>query len=612
MTGRTGLRWAIYPRISGKQGATSGDADDETVSMDTQEAECRAMIARIDPTGIVADGLVFREIHTGVELFTRPKLTQLREAVRRGEVDAIACYQPKRWARDPDHAGYLKTELREHGVMLRFVLDDHGDGDAADVMGYLEHWTGKKEHKDITERTHRARTKLVHLGQPWVGCKAPYGLRWRYQTIRHATGRVEQRKAGWNADPVEAAVVAWLFARFVDLGDAASLRRLEGELRERGIPSPMGKPGWTHATIKQVLTSRLYVGDAYGLTRRQDTADAYVGRTGKSAGRHKYRVKVVPEEDWVPLPSGYAPRLVEQHTFDAVQAKLGRLRPGGRRAVEPDLCIMRGGRARCAACGRALVIRRRPLRAAPDRPGKPGPKPRDVPRVQLVCNGRQKWNACPSPAVIEGRILDDAAVQLARTIYERPEILAEQAALHRESDPTRADLAMVEQTLAEIEQQQTSIALVAAQVTSAAAAAPLAAQLERLAGRAEQAVQDRAELLARRAGWDAERRFFEQFEAAAGGIQEELATFSAEEWQRAIDALGIVAVVRRAGRTADDRYELQTRLTGVLTLEMLRRLGLPADGRSPHVMDSTGSSAIHETPLILTWTAAQLRALAAS
>jgi DNA invertase Pin-like site-specific DNA recombinase len=209
---RTGLRWAIYCRISGRQGVRTGDDDEDTVSLDTQESANRELVGRLDPSGTIVEALVLREVHTGVELFTRPKLTRLREAIRRGEVDAVACYQPKRWTRDPDHAGYLRSELREHRVLLRFALDDPGDDEAGALVGYVQHWSGKQEHKSISEQTHRARAHLVHLGHAWAGCKAPYGLRWRFETIQHHDGCVEHKRIGWDADPAESAIVAGLFA----------------------------------------------------------------------------------------------------------------------------------------------------------------------------------------------------------------------------------------------------------------------------------------------------------------------------------------------------------------------------------------------------------------
>src|ERR671926_597172 len=98
------MRWAIYARISVDKGSRSDD-DADTVSLETQEDGCRELIACLDPEATIVEPLVLREVWTGIELFARPKLSRLREAVRRREIDAIACYQPKRWTRDPEHAG---------------------------------------------------------------------------------------------------------------------------------------------------------------------------------------------------------------------------------------------------------------------------------------------------------------------------------------------------------------------------------------------------------------------------------------------------------------------------------------------------------------------------
>src|SRR5262245_45781760 len=115
-------------RISGKQGTKTGDDDDDTVSLETQEQRCRDMIAALDPTGCVVEPLVLREVWTGVELFSRPKLMQeLLPAIRSGRIDAVACFHPWRWARDPDHAGYLYSEMDHRGVHIRFVEEDPGD-----------------------------------------------------------------------------------------------------------------------------------------------------------------------------------------------------------------------------------------------------------------------------------------------------------------------------------------------------------------------------------------------------------------------------------------------------------------------------------------------------
>ena len=57
------MRWGIYWRISTEQGERG---DDDYVSLETQEAGCRAMIERKDPAGSVDEGYVVRrERHRG-------------------------------------------------------------------------------------------------------------------------------------------------------------------------------------------------------------------------------------------------------------------------------------------------------------------------------------------------------------------------------------------------------------------------------------------------------------------------------------------------------------------------------------------------------------------
>jgi len=159
---RTGLRWAIYLRVSTrKQSLSVGDDPTDKVSLDEQDRYCRDLIEHLDPTGTIDPSHVYRDTHTGIDLFTRRNMTRLRDAIRRRDVDAVACYHPFRWTRDPDHWGYLRTELAAAGVAVRFAEDDPGDGDAGEVLGYLRAWSGKQDHKRITSNTHNARRALV-------------------------------------------------------------------------------------------------------------------------------------------------------------------------------------------------------------------------------------------------------------------------------------------------------------------------------------------------------------------------------------------------------------------------------------------------------------------
>jgi DNA invertase Pin-like site-specific DNA recombinase len=589
MKPKLGMRWAIYSRISGSQGAKIGDDDDDTASLETQEDGCRDMVARLDPTGAVDETLVFREVHTGVELFTRPALTRLREAMRQGRVDAVACYQPKRWARDPDHAGYLRTEMREHRVLLRFAIDDPGDDEAGALVGYVHHWAGKQEHKSITEQTHRARAKLVKMGQPWGGCKAPYGLRVRYATVAGHGSRVQRRSTGWDIEPAEARELVKMFEAALR---GASMRGIARDLMERSVPSPKGGKGWSGTVIRQLLEGRIYTGEAHGLRYKLDHDDRYLGKKGQSAGRWKARVTVKPEDEWERLPEGTAPQIIDEVTFAAVQRRLAGLKRGGKRPSDPTLTLMSDGRARCGACGRAMTM----WSTSPP---------------VLVCGGRTAPEPCPSKTAIRAPLLDRAVRELARTVYTHPEVILEQAEMHRASDPTAADLAVVEATLADVLRAQENIARVAGMIVDAEAAAPLVAQLTRLAEQKQAAERDRARLLEQRAGWEESRRFLAGFVETAAGVAAKLDGFGHAEWQKAVDALGINAVVRPVGKgwmkTGNvERYTLSLEFDGTVTAGAVERMGL---------MQLTGPTSLHEAhhaqSLTLSWHASQLAALLA-
>ena len=72
--GSTGLRWGIYSRISFDKGRR-GDGDD-TVSMETQEAGCRALIARLDHSRAAPYGRL------SAKLLVPDSLEIVRESIR--------------------------------------------------------------------------------------------------------------------------------------------------------------------------------------------------------------------------------------------------------------------------------------------------------------------------------------------------------------------------------------------------------------------------------------------------------------------------------------------------------------------------------------------------
>jgi DNA invertase Pin-like site-specific DNA recombinase len=66
---------------------------------------------------------VYREVHTGVELWERPQLTLLPDAIRRREVGVVIAYAIDRLARDPVHLGVIVSEAEHAGVEVCFVTE---------------------------------------------------------------------------------------------------------------------------------------------------------------------------------------------------------------------------------------------------------------------------------------------------------------------------------------------------------------------------------------------------------------------------------------------------------------------------------------------------------
>ncbi len=106
-------RAVIYVRVS-------TDKQGDNYSLGTQEEACRSYAAE---QGYIVLS-VFRETHTATELYERPELSRLREAMGRGEFDVLLCYDPDRFSRSQVHTALLQDFCERAEVELRFAMFD--------------------------------------------------------------------------------------------------------------------------------------------------------------------------------------------------------------------------------------------------------------------------------------------------------------------------------------------------------------------------------------------------------------------------------------------------------------------------------------------------------
>lgn len=291
---------AIYVRVS-----SAGQEDN--YSLQTQEDACRRYAGE---HGYGVAG-VYREVYSGVELWDRPQLTILRDAVRRRDVDVVIAYGIDRLSRDPVHLGVILTEAEHAGADVEFVTEPLDNSPEGQLIRFVRGYAAKIEHEKIRERSIRGRRARAQSGKPIPTSRPPYGYQWTDDRERLET------------DPVTAPVVQRVFRRCLE---GAPLRQIADELTRAGIPTATGKGPWRRTAVHYLLRHAAYAGRA-------------------SAWRGE-----------IPLPDGTIPALVDAESFAEVQGRL-RLNQqrASRNARDPEAALLRGGYVHCGVCGDTMV-----------------------------------------------------------------------------------------------------------------------------------------------------------------------------------------------------------------------------------------------------------------
>jgi site-specific DNA recombinase len=485
--GRPGLRAAIYARVSDPKQVNGA-------SLDTQMAACRRHAT--ERGWWVDERHVHREIYTAKELHERPRLTALREAIRDGALDVVVCYAVDRLTRNQAHMYILVDEFERRGVRLEFVTEQFEDTAVGKFILSAKTFAAELEREKIIERTYRGTIARARAGKPLAGPHPPYGYRWNGD------------KSAYEVDPIAAPVVRRIFR---EATAGRSLRQIAIGLGADGIASPGGKPYWHFTTVRLILRSRIYIGEAAALRTR----------TVRLAGGG-YRMTRRPEHEHIPLPEGVAPPLVDRATFEAVQE---RLRANQERAARnnrtPEGALLRAGFIRCGHCNNRMYVYTHSRRDT----------------WSYRCGAKLHVGGCRGNAVRVAEV--DAFVwDRVREVLLDPDIVARELARLRADDPTERDLADIDRALAEIAKLQER-ATRAILLLEDDAAAPLVAQLKALSERRRELATEREAVLARRAGWDAARSRLVHIDAVRAGIAAELDTLAYQERRLALDALGV-------------------------------------------------------------------------
>ncbi len=458
----------IYVRVS------SGPQEEGT-SLETQEAACREYAAS---KGYTVVG-VYREVHTGTELWERPQLTVLRDAVRRRQADAVIIYAIDRLSRDPVHLGVIISEAEHAGVMVEFVTEPLDNSPEGQLIRFVRGYAAKVEHEKIRERAIRERRARILSGRPLPGKRPPYGYLW-----------VDEAKTRLEPDPTTAPIARRMFSA---LANGATLLGVATQLTKAGIPTATGKAVWDYVSVRDIVTNPVYIGlwvaHRHRMVRSKRGTKTTVRRpVGEGGPRPLAEVASLREWDGSPviLPD-IAPALVSPELFATVQARLTEtgqaMRSVRRDAKDREELLLRGGIGRCGYCGGALVRH----------------NPSGVNRGKAVryrCDNRKNPN-CRQPTIVAAEL--DAAVWARVSAFLRsPGVRLEELRRQHEESPAEADLAAVNRRLKDIARQRDNLLARIAGEDDADIAALYREKLGMLVEQHRQLERERAELTASR------------------------------------------------------------------------------------------------------------------
>ena len=228
------MRAIVYTRVSSDQ---SGHGR----SVESQEAECRAVCARYDwPVAeVLCDNDIGASRHTGK---ARPQYQRLAEILKPGDV--LVTWEASRAQRDLEQYVKLRRLCAELGVLWSYggKLYDLSNGDDRFGTG-LDALLAEKEAE----------------GGVWGRCGAggrapPYGYR---RQIDPLTGKT----TGWAVDEQTGPIVAEVIKRVLA---GESLWSIVRDLKARGVPAPQVQRNaakeWKPQRLRVTISSPTYAG----------------------------------------------------------------------------------------------------------------------------------------------------------------------------------------------------------------------------------------------------------------------------------------------------------------------------------------------------------------
>ena len=318
-------RAAAYVRVS-----TNRQAEHETSLADqvaTITSYCEARNIELAE--------VFREPGASATDDNRPQFQAMIEAAtaRERPFDLIIVHSFSRFFRDQFEFERYRRKLAKAKVSLVSITQDVGEGATGDLVRSI---LSKFDEYQSAETAKHVRRSMIANARDgfWNGSSPPLGYK-----VVIAERRGDKDKKVLAVDETEAPVVRKIFSLYLE-GDGSSgplgIKKIVSWLNGRSY-AYRGKP-FHVSNVDVVLRRTTYMGTHY--FNQKDS------RTGERRSR----------EEWVRIA---VPAIVDEETFQTVQARLGQRNPRQTpaRVVSGPTLLTGIARCGCPNCGGAMTIR---------------------------------------------------------------------------------------------------------------------------------------------------------------------------------------------------------------------------------------------------------------
>lgn len=289
---------ALYARVS-----TGRQENEQTIESQIDEVKQR----------IKADGNILPPPNVFIDdgwtgsILARPALDELRDAVKRQEVQVIYVYDLGRLSRDFTNQLILIKEIEEAGVKLLSLHDINPENEE---QGFIRNILGSfhaYERIKIADRFRRGKLYKAKHGM-LINGHALYGYRYIKKT--------DVRAAHYEINEEEADVVRKIFLWVGE--ERISLREVIKRLYDLSIPPRKRKSDfWAKGPVVRILRCKSYLEGVVHYNK----SEAVVGNSIKNEKYRKVKKnsrRMRPETEWLPFKE--VPVILEdQALFDKVQ-----------------------------------------------------------------------------------------------------------------------------------------------------------------------------------------------------------------------------------------------------------------------------------------------------